>query len=173
MAFSPDLDGQLVTSGAGHIRFWAMSSTFTGLKLQGFIGKFGTSELTDIVAFIQMPDGKVLSSTETGNLLLWEGGSIKCEISCKGKKPCHAGKVEVILLDEGEVISAGVDGVVRVWDFESIDNADISSVAVLPAGAEKDKDGNAPAGSATSTPRVFEMEPVDEITIGKDVQVHQ
>jgi WD40 repeat protein len=41
VAFSPDDPGKLVTSGTGHIRFWKMASTFTGLKLQGDIGKFG------------------------------------------------------------------------------------------------------------------------------------
>ena len=34
--------------------------------------------------------------------------------------------IEAIYLDEGELITAGVDGFVRVWDFETIDNADIS-----------------------------------------------
>lgn len=29
-------------------RFWTMASTFTGLKLQGELGRFGTTELTDI-----------------------------------------------------------------------------------------------------------------------------
>lgn len=32
--FSPFFDGRLNTSGTGHIRFWKMASTFTGLKLQ-------------------------------------------------------------------------------------------------------------------------------------------
>ena len=36
------------------------------------------------------------------------------------------GMIEAIYLDEGELISAGVDGYVRVWDFETIDNADIT-----------------------------------------------
>lgn len=54
-----------------------MASTFTGLKLQGAIGKFGNVELTDVAAFVELPDGKVLSSTETGELLLWDGGLIK------------------------------------------------------------------------------------------------
>ena len=39
--FSPHDDGRLTTSGAGHIRFWKMANTVTGLKLQGDIGKFG------------------------------------------------------------------------------------------------------------------------------------
>lgn len=34
VAFSPFFPGQLVSSGTGHIRFWKMASTFTGLKLQ-------------------------------------------------------------------------------------------------------------------------------------------
>ncbi len=38
--FSPDDDGRLTTSGTGHIRFWRMAATFTGLKLQGNIGMF-------------------------------------------------------------------------------------------------------------------------------------
>lgn len=31
----------LITSGMGHIKFWKVSETFTGLKLQGEIAKFG------------------------------------------------------------------------------------------------------------------------------------
>ena len=29
-------------------RFWTMAKTFTGLKLQGELGRFGTTELSDI-----------------------------------------------------------------------------------------------------------------------------
>src|SRR3546814_2749984 len=69
VAFSDDDDNRLTTCGTGHIRyactkiyiccfastrpqikmlphrFWKMASTFTGLKLQGAIGKFGKVEL--------------------------------------------------------------------------------------------------------------------------------
>ena len=48
VTFSPVIPGQLTTSGTGHIRFWKMAHTFTGLKLQGQLGKFGRTELTDI-----------------------------------------------------------------------------------------------------------------------------
>lgn len=41
------------------------------------IGKFGAVELSDVEAFVEMPDGKVLSSTETGEMLMWDGGLIK------------------------------------------------------------------------------------------------
>ncbi|KAJ3275132.1 Cilia- and flagella-associated protein 44 [Terramyces sp. JEL0728] len=160
VSFSQENDGILTTSGMGHIKFWRMSSTFTGLKLQGYLGKFGASELSDIASFMQLPDGKVLSSTETGNLLLWDGGMIKCEIGIKGKKPCHQGHIEVILLGEGEVITGGEDGFVRVWDLETIDNADVTT-------------GSGEGGSSVSTPRVFEMEPIDEILIAKEVKDQQ
>jgi WD40 repeat protein len=158
ISFSQDNDGILTSSGMGHIKFWRMSNTFTGLKLQGYIGKFGASELTDIASFIQLPDGKVLSSTETGNFLLWDGGMIKCEIGVKGKRPCHQGRIEVILLGEGEVITGGEDGYFRVWDLETIDNADVQST-------------NEGTGSSAAVPRVFEMEPIDEILVSKDVKI--
>ena len=70
-------------------RFWKMATTFTGLKLQGQLGKFGRIEISDIAAYVELPDGKVLSGTEWGNMLLWDGGFIKVEISRKGKKYCH------------------------------------------------------------------------------------
>ncbi|KAI9094908.1 WD40-repeat-containing domain protein [Phlyctochytrium arcticum] len=169
VAFSPETDGQLTTAGMGHIKFWRMASTFTGLKLQGYIGKFGLTELTDISTFVQLPDGKVLSSTDTGNLLLWDGGMIKCEIAGKGRKPCHQGKVEVVTLLDGEIITAGEDGYIRVWDFETIDTADV--VTTGSAGSQGGApDAGAPTNSVAQA-RVFEMEPIDEILVGKDVKV--
>ncbi|KAJ3417018.1 Cilia- and flagella-associated protein 44 [Chytridiales sp. JEL 0842] len=164
VAFAPDSDGFLTTSGMGHIKFWSMSDTFTGLKLKGYLGKFGASELTDISAFIQLPDGKVLSSTETGNLLLWDGGMIKCELAMKGKKPCHQGKVESVLMIEGEVFTAGEDGFVRIWDFETIDTADVTTTTTGDAGAPQSSSGPAQA-------RIFEMDVMDEFLIGKDVKI--
>ena len=46
VTFAPANDGWLTTSGPGHIRFWKMARTFTGLKLQGLVGDyaFGGSE---------------------------------------------------------------------------------------------------------------------------------
>ena len=36
-----------------------MARTFTGLKLQGSIGKFGNEELSDVSGYLDLPDGKV------------------------------------------------------------------------------------------------------------------
>ena len=91
-----------------------MADTFTGLKLQGELGKFGKTEISDIEGYVELPDGKVLSGTENGNMLLWEGGLIKVEIGRKGKKLCHQGSIQQILLDEGELMTIGSDGYIRV-----------------------------------------------------------
>ena len=36
-----------------------MASTFTGYKLQGDLGKFGKTEISDIEGYAELPDGKV------------------------------------------------------------------------------------------------------------------
>ncbi|XP_064651335.1 cilia- and flagella-associated protein 44-like isoform X2 [Lineus longissimus] len=143
VSFSTELEGQLTSSGTGHIRFWKMAHTFTGLKLQGQIGKFGKTEISDIEGYVELPDGKVLSGSEWGNLLLWEGGLIKVEIGRKNKKPCHNGVIQQIVMDEGELMTVGIDGCIRVWDFESIDTADV-----------------------TDDSPIFEMEPMNELNVG-------
>ena len=127
--FSKDHDARLTTCGTGHIRFWKMASTFTGLKLQGDIGKFGKVELTDILAMEELPDGKVVSGSEVGALLLWEGHFIKCRFVQVGGAPCHSGNVTYIELDRTEkcLITAAEDGYVRWWDFNAIDTAEVDT----------------------------------------------
>lgn len=158
VSFHPKLEGLLTTSGMGHIKFWKMAGTFTGLKLQGAVGKFGSSELSDISSFIHLPDGKVISGTEYGRLLLWEGGFIKFEIGCKNGVPCHQGPIDVVLMEESELITGGDDGVIRVWDADSIDNGEVPE--------------NSGATTAEGLPeKLFETEPLDELTVGKDVKI--
>lgn len=127
--FSQDDERRLTTSGTGHIRFWKMVATFTGQKLQGNIGKFGKIELSDISAFAELPDGKVVSGTETGDLLLWEGNFIKCRFINDNGSKCHSGNVNHVVLDReaGCVISAGADGHIRWWSFSLIDSAEVDS----------------------------------------------
>ncbi|XP_035267854.1 cilia- and flagella-associated protein 44 [Anguilla anguilla] len=146
VTFSPYNPGQLTTSGSGHIKFWKMAKTFTGLKLQGLLGRFGKTALTDIDGYVELPDGKVVSGSEWGNMLLWEGGLIKVEICRKRGRQCHAGSIQQFALDEGELITIGTDGAVRTWDVECIDAAD-----------SPDDSG------------LFEMEPMNELLIGRTV----
>ncbi|XP_029614593.1 cilia- and flagella-associated protein 44 isoform X1 [Salmo trutta] len=148
VTFSPDNPGQLTTSGSGHIKFWKMASTFTGLKLQGLLGRFGKTALTDIEGYVELPDGKVVSGSEWGNMLLWDGGLIKVEICRKGGRTCHAGTIQQFALDEGELMTIGTDGAIRAWDFESIDTADCNDDSGL-----------------------FEIEPMNEMVIGRNVSL--
>jgi len=122
VTFSPSLEGQLTTSGLGHIKFWKMSSTFTGLKLKGAIGKFGKVDISDITGYLEFPDGKVLSGSEQGNLLLWENNLIKVLIKQEEDQPCHDGSIEFIARNEdGYIMTAGRDGQIKYWQFDAID----------------------------------------------------
>lgn len=146
--FSAELPGQLTSSGVGHIRFWKMARTFTGLKLQGSLGRFGKREISDIDGYVELPDGKVLSGCESGNMLLWEDGLCINEIMRRGKRPCHQGPIQQIIMDEGELITVGVDGYVRVWDFETTGNM-----------------------QADESEKSMELEPVNELRVGTDAQL--
>uniref|UniRef100_A0A8C4IP88 Cilia- and flagella-associated protein 44 n=1 Tax=Dicentrarchus labrax TaxID=13489 RepID=A0A8C4IP88_DICLA len=146
VSFSPYNPGLLTSSGSGHIKFWKMAGTFTGLKLQGLMGHFGKTAATDIEGYVELPDGKVVSGSDWGNLLLWDGNAIKVEICRKGGRNCHAGMVQPFALEDGQLMTMGTDGVVRGWDFESIDTADSSS------------DGGK-----------FEIEPMNEMVVGHNV----
>ncbi|CAH8523136.1 unnamed protein product [Dicrocoelium dendriticum] len=148
VAWSADLEGILTTAGAGHIRFWKMANTFTGLKLQGKLGKFGKTELSDIEGFVTLPDGKVLTGSSWGNLLVWEGDLIKVQISRKNKRPCHSGLVMHIVMDEGELMTIGQDGWIRTWDFETVDTAEC-----IEEGA------------------IFELEPMNELQVSPQAKL--
>ncbi|XP_071428347.1 cilia- and flagella-associated protein 44 [Pithys albifrons albifrons] len=147
--FSAENEEHLITSGSGHIRFWKMALTLTGLKLQGALGRFGRTAVSDILGFVELPDGKVVSGTEWGNLLLWEGGLIKVELCRPEHQPCHDGPVSQLLLEEGELITVGKDGFIRVWNFEIIDGAD-----------SVDETG------------LLEVEPMNELCVGKNVSLN-
>ncbi|XP_036602238.1 cilia- and flagella-associated protein 44 [Trichosurus vulpecula] len=149
VTFNPENEEQLTTAGSGHIKFWLMALTFTGLKLQGYLGRFGKTAVTDIEGYIELPDGKVLTGSEWGNLLLWEGGLIKVELCRHARRTCHIGPINQIMLDEGEVITAGDDGCIRIWDFETIDTAD-----------------------AIDESEMIEMEPINEMQVGKNVKLY-
>ena len=73
-----------------------MAQTFTGLKLQGEIGKFGALDLSDVTGLAECPDGKVVSGTEQGNLVLWEGNLVKAHLVLNEntKEPLHKGMIE-------------------------------------------------------------------------------
>jgi WD40 repeat protein len=138
VSFSPYTDGVLVTSGMGHIKFWKMANTFTGLKLKGELGKYGKLELSDVTGFRELPDGKVVSGTEYGTMILWEGRNIKAHLvqDHSDMTPLHKGFLEVIILEKDEFITAGEDGYIKFWNFFDVDSAEFSDekmeVAIKP-----------------------------------------
>lgn len=125
-----------------------MAETFTGLKLQGAIGKFGQIELSDIGAYVELPDGKVLSGTETGALLMWDGNFIQYEVLRAGGQLCHKGVIEFIALEDRELITAGHDGYVRRWSFDQLEFMEVGE-------------------DSTSV----ELEPMQEVFIGENVKI--
>lgn len=105
--FSSLLSGHIITGGAGHIKFWQMTSTFTGLKLKSQLGRFGRTEISDIIGILGMPDGKVVSGCEWGNILLWDDGLIKLEVYRKNKQSCHDKMITQFEYNNGELMSIG------------------------------------------------------------------
>ncbi|CAH0702407.1 unnamed protein product [Spodoptera exigua] len=124
--FSPYCEGQLTTSGAAHIKFWKMAETFTGLKLKGELGRFGKTEICDVLGVYPMPDEKVLSGCEWGNILVWEAGLVKLEVTQRGRKMCHQAPIIQFMLSEAgdEVTTIARDGCVRAWYWDTVDQAD-------------------------------------------------
>lgn len=112
-----------------------MAQTFTGLKLQGAQGRFGNTEVSDVIGILAMPDGKVrvqhgcggvlecaprpalradgdlsiqvVSGCEWGNILIWEAGLIKVEVTKKGRKGCHDAPITQFEYFNGELVSLG------------------------------------------------------------------
>jgi cilia- and flagella-associated protein 44 len=50
------------------------------IPLQGDIGKFGRVDLSDVTDLCVLADGKVVTTSESGFLLLWDGISIKTQV---------------------------------------------------------------------------------------------
>eukprot|EP00916_Digyalum_oweni_P026008 GHVL01042811.1.p1 GENE.GHVL01042811.1~~GHVL01042811.1.p1 ORF type:complete len:1046 (-),score=335.21 GHVL01042811.1:1351-4488(-) len=123
--------GSLITSGTGHIRFWSIKTTFTGVKLKEYLGKFGNSDLCDIYSVCELPNGNSLSSSsKEGILLLWEGGYVKYEYwQPPGDKPLHDKCINIIIIDnntilEPSVITGGDDGYIKWWRLSDICNVE-------------------------------------------------
>ncbi|CAG9858658.1 unnamed protein product [Phyllotreta striolata] len=124
--FSPYLAGHITTAGVAHIKFWKMAQTFTGLKLQGELGRFGKTEYSDILGVMSMPDEKVISGSDWGNILIWDGGLIALEVLRTGRRPCHDGPIVQFYFEEEELWTVSLDGHVKIWWYEKIDTADPS-----------------------------------------------
>ena len=132
-----------------------LSHRATERDLEDSFGKFGKIELSDVDDFAILPDGKVLSASESGYLLMWEGNFVKYRLARPGGVACHAGKVTHVSLLRSKLgngvafMSAGTDGKLCWWDFEELDSAEI----------DMDRTTD------------YEMMPVAEYSVGADVAI--
>ena len=69
------------------------------MKLQYETAKFGQLELTNVSCVAELPDGKCVSGTEYGTLIVWEGQFIKSHLMLDDVKkvPLHNGMVEILI----------------------------------------------------------------------------
>lgn len=110
----------LVTAGVDHIRFWDLSHTFTGPKLQCNHGRFGKFVDCNIMAVCTMADDRTLSNCDGGNILVWENGAVTFEVCQKNRRPCHRRTIAQIYCDGDRVMTVGLDGFVRIWFWDTI-----------------------------------------------------
>nr|XP_018898031.1 PREDICTED: uncharacterized protein LOC109031139 [Bemisia tabaci] len=122
--FSHYVPGELVTSGAGHVKFWKMLRTFSGLKIIGKLGRFGKTETSDIIGVYPMPNNYTLTGCSWGNMLLWEDDVIKLEITRKGRKPCHSGPIVQFRYyhESRELTSISIGDFIKVWNFTAVES---------------------------------------------------
>ncbi|XP_059096282.1 cilia- and flagella-associated protein 44-like [Tigriopus californicus] len=89
-------------------------------------GSFVSVDFTTIESIIVYgASGKIVSSTHWGNLLLWKDRYVQVEISRKDGSKCHEGSINHLVVGEGELVSIGSDGMIRVWDLGSIYDSDL------------------------------------------------
>lgn len=91
-------------------------------------------ELSDVSSFYELPDGKVISGTEYGTLVVWEGQFVKSHLMLDDvtKKPLHDGMIEVILQEEENFITAGTDGWIKWWRVSEVDAAEADEGVDFP-----------------------------------------
>lgn len=136
---------------------------------QGTLGKFGGVELSDVAAYAELPDGKVLSGSEAGALLLWDAGAIKALVVRPGGRPCHCGAVEALVHDEATnyALSGGADGVLRLWEVGCIDAEPQPEQGLGKSGAA----AGASAPGVAAGMSVLELRPSAEIALPPGTRV--
>lgn len=58
--------------------------------------------------------------------MLWEGNTVKAHLvsNIKEKTGVHKGMVEVIRVINKDFVTAGADGTIKFWDYQTIDSAE-------------------------------------------------
>lgn len=113
-AFTPDEQTLAFASGWGNIELWD-ANTFSLLKPQYI---YGHTETVHSVAF--SPDGKIIASGHADSYVRWWDASTgKFESILTGHKR-NVRSVTFINLTEPVLVSAGIDGEVVFWDYNTL-----------------------------------------------------
>ncbi|KAF5302266.1 hypothetical protein FQA39_LY10305 [Lamprigera yunnana] len=126
IVFSSYYNNQFVSFGPKYIKFWRITKTFTGNKLEGEEGKFNQTEWSNILCAYPMPDTTVVSGCEWGNILIWKDSQIKVEIGRKLNENCHSAPITQFLYENNELWSISIDGQIKLWYFKKIDFAKVT-----------------------------------------------
>lgn len=103
--------------------------------------------MSDIYSAIVLRDGKVLTGSESGNLLLWEGNFIKAIVKRKNGDNSHSGNIKTLeRVNDSLVVSGGVDNCICFWDLTKIDSleGDEEMIAFLDPVREIKMDPSSP-----------------------------
>ena len=106
-----------------------MAKTFTGLKLQGKIGKLAKL-IKWCLVICWVSSGKVLSGSEHGNILIWENDLIKFVAKPDEHTSCHQDNIIYVDIyttenhnhnenerERNDINFAGSDGHIRFWEW--------------------------------------------------------
>eukprot|EP00003_Mantamonas_plastica_P008476 TRINITY_DN1744_c0_g1_i5.p1 TRINITY_DN1744_c0_g1~~TRINITY_DN1744_c0_g1_i5.p1 ORF type:complete len:533 (+),score=185.96 TRINITY_DN1744_c0_g1_i5:98-1696(+) len=120
--FNPYLEGQLVTCGIKHIKFWTLEVRQSALGIEGFLsnkkGIFGSNKLVTSMLCVDFTlAGDAVTGTSDGEVFVWKGNTLATR--CKGH---HSGPIYAVHSYEAGIATAGKDGVIQVWDQTPEDN---------------------------------------------------
>ncbi|KAL0230189.1 hypothetical protein PCE1_003751 [Barthelona sp. PCE] len=123
LSFSKVTTTKLFTCGAGHWKIWSSARTFTGPKLQSKLGKFGHIPLSDTEVLHELDDGRLLSGTESGHLILWDDVNPAVLFSTSEDTACHSGQINCIVRTGNFIVTAGSDQFIKLWHLSDITDA--------------------------------------------------
>lgn len=126
--FSPYETNVIVTVGAKHIKFWALSGNTLKSK-RGIFGKAGDPQDQLCIAF--GPTQVTYSGTADGSIYMWQGNTLKSQIS-----RAHKGGLFTIHMSKDGYVTGGRDGSFRLWDdqFKALATVSLADTGAITRG---------------------------------------
>lgn len=118
MHFSSTNDRTLYAGGVKHLHCWDIVRTFTGLKLLHTYGSFGKYKDCEVLCIHPENSGRVLTNCDWGNILVWQNGEVRFEISGKNRRACHQKTITQIHVRGEYLYTIGLDKFIRIWFWD-------------------------------------------------------